>query len=161
MLSLAATSPESARGQTSPPTIPMEWFGFQPPDFLTDFQSAPLFYTTNLLSVPVGILWGLDNALILDTTNLDPACLEYAVQDTNGINNFSYDPGTVLFYYAPNWASVSTGGLGPSETAYFLGSGDWSPGSPNGLFTVYADAYGSNIYVAGVAAGVTNILTSK
>jgi hypothetical protein len=161
MLSLAALSAVSALGQTSAPSIPIEWFGFPPPNFLTDYQSAPLFYTTNLLSVPVGIFGGVDNALILDTTNTAPACLEYAVLDSNQIENFSYDPGSVVFYFSPNWASVSQGGTGPGEKAYFIGSGDWSTGSPNGLFTIYADSLGSNIYVAGVGAGVTNIYASS
>jgi hypothetical protein len=109
--------------------------------------------------VPVD-LFGGDNALILDTTNSDPAYLEYAVTDTNGIQNFSYDPGTVLIFFSPNWSSVSQGGTGPGTTAYLIGSGDWSTGSPNGLFTIYADSVGSNIYVSGVGDGVTNIYAS-
>jgi hypothetical protein len=160
LLSLAATSPESAFGQVTAPTIPIEWFGFWPPNLQTAYQSAPLFYTTNLISVPVAIFGGVENGLILDTTNLAPACLEYAVIDSNLVHNFSYDPGSVLLYFSPNWASVSLGGTGPGETAFFIGSGDWSPESPNGLFTIYTDPYGSNIYVGGVGAGVTNIYAS-
>ena len=137
----------------------MQWFYFPSPGFQTTDGSAPIAYSTNLLSVPVD-LFGGDNALILDTTNSDPAFLEYAVTDTNWNQTFSYDPGTVLFFFSPNWASVSQGGTGPGETAYFLGSGDWSTGSPNGLFTIYADSVGSNIYVSGVGDGVTNIYAS-
>jgi hypothetical protein len=143
----------------SQPTIPIQWFYFPSPGFFTTDGSAPIASSTNLLSVPVD-LFGGDNALILDTTNSDPAYLEYAVTDTNGIQNFSYDPGTVLIFFSPNWSSVSQGGTGPGTTAYLIGSGDWSTGSPNGLFTIYADSVGSNIYVSGVGDGVTNIYAS-
>jgi hypothetical protein len=129
------------------PAIPLDWFYFPTPGLETIYGSFPVAYTTNLLSVPVGI-WGGDNALILDTTNLDPAYLEYAVTDSNNVKNFSYDSGTVLLYFSPNWASVSQGGTGPGETAYFIGSGDWSSGSPNGLFAIYTDPDGSNICCA-------------
>ena len=151
------------------PSIPMEWFDFppgptNPPPFATAYGSLPLAYTSNLISAPLPLDpdWYWPNALILDTTNLAPAFIQYAVTDSNNVHNFSYDPGTVLFYFCPNWASVSqgSGATGPGETAYFIGSGDWSSGSPNGLFTIYADAYASNIYVAGVGDGVTNIYAS-
>ena len=151
------------------PGIPLQWFDFppgptDPPAFATAYGSLPLAYTSNLISAPVPLEpdWYWPNALILDTTNLAPAFIQYTVTDSNNVHNFSYDPGTVLFYFCPNWASVSqgSGATGPGETAYFIGSGDWSSGSPNGLFTIYADAYGSNIYVAGVGSGVTNIYAS-
>ena len=61
--------------------------------------------------------------------------------------------GTILFYFAPNWSSVSLGGTGPGERAYFIGGGDWRSNSPNGLFVLYADAGGSNICFGGVGAG--------
>jgi hypothetical protein len=150
----------------SQPAIPIEWFDFppgpsNPPAFSTAYGSLPLVYTSNLISSTVSLDqdWYCPSALILDSTNLSPAFLEYAVTDSNGVHNFSYDRGTVLFYTCPNWASVSqgSGATGPGATAYFIGSGDWSTGSPNGLFTIYADPYGSNIYVAGVGAGVTNV----
>jgi hypothetical protein len=101
---------------------------------------------------------GYENALILDTTNLDPAYLEYYVVDTNWINNLSYGPpGSVLFFFAPDWASCSQGGTGPGETAYFLWCGDTST---NGLFAIYTDQYGSNIYFGGVNNGVSSIYAS-
>jgi hypothetical protein len=103
------------------------------------------------------------NALILDTTNLSPAFLNYNVQDTNfgmGIRNINYGQGTVLFYFAPNWASVSQGGSGPGETAFFVAGGDWSSNSPRGLFAIYADAGGSNLYFGGVEGGDVEIYAS-
>ena len=145
------------------PTIPMEWFPFQPasewwPALCTSYGSVPFSFSTNLISIPVGVDFGIYNELILDSTNLTPAYLEYAVQDSNGVENFSYYEGTALFYYCPNWTSASLeNGTGPGEAAYLLASGDWSSGSPNGLFSIYITADGSSLCVAGVGAGVTNI----
>ena len=54
----------------------------------------------------------LGNALILDTTDLTPAFLNYPVMETNygrAHHNIFYSSGTILFYFAPNWASVSQG----------------------------------------------------
>ena len=81
------------------------------------------------------------NALILDSTNLTPALLNYNVLDTSPKTNrnLSYSQGTVLFWYAPNWSSISQGGTGPGQTAYFVAGGDWSTNSPNGLFAIYAE----------------------
>jgi len=146
----------------SPPAIPNEWFGF-PPGFDTGWGTAPIAYTTNLLSTPMDPPTWLGNVLILDTTNLTPAFLNYNVLDTNygeTFRNISYGQGTVLFYFSPNWASVSHGGTGPGETAYFLAGGDWSSNSPNGLFAIYADASGSNLCFGGVGAGDAEIYAS-
>src|ERR1039458_9137739 len=83
---------------------------------------------------------------------MSPAYLSYYVIDTNWNANLSYGTGTILFYFAPNWASVDQGGTGPGDTAYFIYAGDTST---NGLFAVYADAGGSNIYFGGVSNGVS------
>ena len=64
-----------------------------------------------------------------------------------------YANGTILFFFCPNWSSISAGGTGPGEKAYFIGGGDWTSNSPNGLFSLYADAGGSNIFFGGVKAG--------
>ena len=139
----------------SQPTIPMEWFYFPPPNFETTYGSFPVADTTNLLSVPVGLICGMDNALIIDTTNQTPAFLEYAVMDTNWVENISYDPGTILLCFAPNWASVSQGGTGPGDTAMLIAGGDFSTNSPNGLFEIYIDAAGSNVFIGGLSNGVS------
>jgi hypothetical protein len=139
------------------PALPNQWFDF-PPGFNAGFDFAPLAYTTNLISTPMMVEPQDDypwNALILDTTNLTPAFLNYNVLDTSPKTNrnLSYSQGTVLFWYAPNWSSVSQGGTGPGQTAYFVAGGDWSTNAPNGLFAIYADAAGSNLCFGGVGAG--------
>jgi hypothetical protein len=122
----------------------------------------PINYTTDLISEPVDAAPFYGNALILDTTNQAPASLNYNVQDTSPTTtrNINYSQGTVLFYFAPNWASVSQGGTGPGDTAYFLAGGDWTTNSTNGLFAIYADAVGSNIYFGGVGSGDVEVYAS-
>jgi hypothetical protein len=143
------------------PAIPSQWFYF-PTNFDTAFRSPPIAYTTNLILTPIDPDGLYGTVLVLDTTNLTPAFLNYNVLDTSPRTNrnINYAQGTVLFYYAPNWASVSQGGTGPGELAYFLAGGDWSSNSPNGLFAIYADAGGSNIYLGGVGAGDAEIYAS-
>jgi len=142
----------------SPPLPPNQFFYFLT-NFLTASDNTPLAYSTNLLSIPVSSDFDPACLLVLDTTNLSSASLSYNVRDTNPFPavNINYSQGTLLFYYVPNWASVSHGGTGPGATAYLISGGDWSAGSSNGLFQFYVDAAGSNLVFAGVKAGVTNI----
>jgi hypothetical protein len=143
------------------PVLPSQSFGF-PPNFDTGSGSMPINYTTDLISEPVDAAPYYGAALILDMTNQAPASLNYNVQDTSPTTtrNINYSQGTVLFYFAPNWASVSQGGTGPGDTAYFLAGGDWTTNSTNGLFTIYADAVGSNIYFGGVGSGDVEVYAS-
>ena len=143
------------------PAIPNQIFYF-PPTFDTSSGSTPINYTTDLISFPVNAAPNYGNALILDSTNLTPSALNYNVLDTvpRSVRNINYASGTVLFYFAPNWASVSQGGTGPGATAYFIAGGDWTSGSPNGLFAIYTDASGSNIYFGGVKAGTSTTYAS-
>ena len=143
------------------PAFPSQTFGF-PPNFVTGTGSSPINYTTDLISTPVDASPYFGNALILDTTNLAPASLNYNVLDTSPTTNrnINYSQGTALFYYAPNWSSVSQGGTGPGETAYLLAGGDWTTNSPNGLFSIYVDAAGSNICFGGVGAGDVEVYAS-
>jgi len=91
----------SGFAQESPPALPGDVFSFQP-GFDTLWGVAPLAYT-NVIDAVTDDGYGL----ILDTTNLIPAYLNYKV-----LGNIYYPNGTILFYFAPNWASVSQGGTG-------------------------------------------------
>jgi len=138
----------------NPPAIPGQFFPF-PEGFKTGFGNLPLADSTNLLSIPVAVAPYYENALILDTANRTPAFLNYNVLDTvpTAHKNLNYPAGTVLFYFAPGWASVSQGGTGPGQTACFVGGGDWRSNSPNGLLAICADAGGSNLYFGGEGPG--------
>ena len=144
----------------NPPPFPTEFFQFFPTNFITDYGSLPVAFTTNLVSTNVDVDPFYGDVVIVDTTNLSPSYLEYWVSDTNWISNIEYDFGDLYFLFEPNWASVSQGGSGPGQTAYLIAGGDWSSGSPNSLFRVYIDAAGSNIFFGGIKAGVTNTYAS-
>ena len=147
-------------GMAQPP-IPSEWYPFQSENsYSTLYGSAPIAYT-NLISTPMNLDsqdWFYGNILILDTTNLVPALLNYPVLETNygtAHRNLFYSSGTVLFYVCANWqsAGLGDGATGPGQTAYFISGGDWSSNSPNGLFAIYADSRGENLCFGGVGEG--------
>ena len=104
----------SGWSQIEPPPLPEDCYFF-PPGFYDIYGVPPLAYTTNLLDESSDGGYGL----ILDTTNRTPAYLNYKVS-----GNISYANGTILFFYCPNWSSISQGGTGPGEKAYFIGGGD-------------------------------------
>ena len=65
----------SGFAQSGPPPLPEDWFDFGP-GFLTGWGVPPLAYSTNLIDAADSGGYGL----ILDTTNLTPAYLNYRVQ---------------------------------------------------------------------------------
>src|ERR1039458_2251346 len=114
-----------------PPPFPAQFYPLQDD---TDYSTGwliepPAACTGNLISVPVDSPDCSGNALILDTTNTTPAYLSYYVIDTNWNANLSYGDGTLLFLFAPAWASVSQGGAGPGSPAYLIYAGDSTNGS--------------------------------
>ncbi len=129
----------------------LEIFEF-PTNFTAQFGYSPLAYS-NVFSVPV---WRA-NALVLEMTNAEPAFLQYNLVETNGHTNLCLSTGTIILFVAPDWASADTNqyGTGPGQRAYFLGSGDWRTGSPNGFFGLSADLYGTNLSFWGMSNGVT------
>ena len=141
--------------QTIPP-MPIQWFYF-PPGLDAGFGYPPLAYSANLAPVS-------DDGcgLFLDTQNLSPAFLNYNVQETVPVanRNINYSLGTLLLYFAPNWASVTQGGSGPGQTAYLLAGGDFSSNAPHGLLTISIDAGGSNLCFGGVGNGDAGIYMS-
>ena len=118
---------------------------------------------TNLVGVPE---WEGD-ALMLDTTNMVPAYLAYnIVEPSDGNTNITFQGGAVAFVFINDWASADTnqGGTGPGDAAgdpaYLLAAGDFSSGSPDGLWAIWFNAGGSNIYFGGVSNSTTNIFVS-
>ena len=144
----------AALAQSGPPPLPtdplLEVFEFST-NFDTLYGYSPVAYT-NISSMPV---WRGD-ALVLEMSNAVPAFLEYNLVETNGYANLSFSNGTIILLVAPDWASADTNqyGTGPGQTAYFLGAGDWTTGSPNGFFGLSADLHGTNLVLWGMSNGV-------
>jgi hypothetical protein len=140
--------------QSGPPPLPANTF-LQSFRFNTNFQGMhgylPIAYT-NIESEPVW--WG--DALLIGNTNTAPSFLQYHVVETNHYLNLDFVVGSILFAFAPDWASADAtqNGTGPGERAYFLGAGDWTTNSPSGFFGLSADAYGTNLSFWGLSNGV-------
>ena len=150
---LAALLPAtSGLAQMGPPPDPfLECYEFLDTNWVSDFGYLPL-NCTNLTSVSVEE----ENALMLDTTNLEPAFLQYNVVETDGHTNLDFGAGAVSALVISDWASADTNqnGEGPGELGYLLAAGDWSSNAPDGFWAIYVDAGGTNIYFGGVSNSV-------
>jgi hypothetical protein len=88
---------------------------------------------------------GNGSSLVVDSPN--PAWLQYNVYETNGATNLTVAAGTVMFWFAPSsWSSTSAGGTGPGEYGRLLEAGGYTPDSSYGLWSIYVDDAGANLY---------------
>ena len=83
-------------------------------------------------------------SLVVDSTY--QAWLQYNVLESDGTTNLTVDTGTVMFWFAPNWSSVSLGGTGPGGYARLLEAGSYTPDSSYGWWSLYVDPDGANLY---------------
>ncbi len=146
--------------QPLPPIPPDPWldsYSFLDTNWLSDNGYAPIAYT-NLVSVPE---W-TGNALLLDTTNTIPAFLDYNIVEADGTTNLDFGSGAVACVFICDWASADTNqfGTGPGETGYLLAAGDFSSNSPDGLWAIYFDPGGTNIYFGGVRNSASTVFVS-
>jgi len=88
--------------------------------------------------------WGNGSALVINGTNA--GWLQYNVVETNGTTNLTVAAGSVTFWFAPAWSSTNQGGSGPGEWGRLLEVGGYTPDSSFGLWSLYLDAAGANIY---------------
>jgi hypothetical protein len=158
---ILALAPMPAFCQGGPPPLPpypyLDSYSFGDTNFLSDYGYPPLAFT-NLASVSV---WDGD-ALLLDTTNAEPAYLNYRVVETNGFVNIAFPAGTMTAVFINTWASADTNqnGSGPGETGYLLAAGDFTSNSPDGLWGVWVDPAGTNLTFGGVSNGTSATFVS-
>jgi hypothetical protein len=140
-----------------PPNPILDDYSFNNTNWVSDFGYAPIS-ETNLVSVPV---W-YGNALLLDTTNSAPAYLAYNIVETNGHTNLDFSAGAAVCLFICDWASADTNqnGAGPGSAGYLLAAGDFSSGSPDGLWAVSFDAAGTNISFGGVSNSTSTTFVS-
>ena len=145
--------------QPMPPPSPyLDSYSFwDTTNWTSDLGYAPIAFT-NLFSVPK---W-YGNALLLDTTNSLPAFLNYNVVDTNEYTNIDFSAGVVSCVFICDWATADTNqnGAGPGDVGYLLAAGDFSSGSPDGLWAVYFDPGGTNIYFGGLSNSEPTVFVS-
>ncbi len=151
-------------GPPPPPPDPfLDNYYFNNPAWLSEFGYAPIAFSTNLVSVQE---WSR-NALLLDTTNIVPAYLNYnIIEPSDGTTNLVFDIGAIRCVFICDWATADTNqfGEGPGDGAgdpgYLLAAGDFSSGSPDGLWAIYFDAGGTNIYFGAVSNSETTVFVS-
>jgi hypothetical protein len=152
--------------QPGPPPLPpdpwLDSYSFvDTTNWTSDMGYAPIAFT-NLASIPE---WE-GNALLLDTTNSIPAFLNYNIVEADGTTNLVFPAGAVICVFICDWASADTNqyGAGPGDAAgdpaYLLAAGDFSSNSPNGLWAIYFDAGGTNIYFGGMSNSTPAVFVS-
>jgi hypothetical protein len=88
---------------------------------------------------------GVGGAVVIDST--DPAWLQYNVTETDGTNNLDITNGSVMFWFAPNWASTSLGGSGPGGLyGPLIETGIYTSNASVGWWSLYFDSNAANIY---------------
>jgi hypothetical protein len=108
----------------------------------SDFGFAPLSFT-NIWASPLG----LGNSMVLDSTNA--AWLRYNVTESNGTNNLAVKQGTVMFWFAPNWAGTNEGGNGPGRWGRLIETGAYTTNAAYGWWSLYFDDVGCGLYFSG------------
>ncbi|MGP8199849.1 MAG: hypothetical protein ACLQU4_10145, partial [Limisphaerales bacterium] len=153
--------PVSAFCQSGPPPLPPDPFlgsySFDDTNWLSGSGYAPIAFT-NLVSVPE---WS-HKALLLDTTNVLPAFLAYNIVEADGTTNLAFSGGAIRCVFICDWATADANqnGTGPGEAGYLLAAGDFSNGSPDGLWAIFFDPGGTNIYFGGVSNSVSTVFVS-
>lgn len=99
---------------------------------------------------------GNGNSLVVDSTN--QAWQQFNIIEADGATNLTVNQGTVTFWFAPgSWSSTNTGGNGPGQYSRLFEVGAYTPDSSYGLWSLYVDDVGENIYFS----AQTNDLSSN
>jgi hypothetical protein len=122
-------------------------------NWTSDYGYAPVSFTNLNYSH-----LGNGSSLVVDTNV--PAWLQYNVYETDGTTNLTVDSGTVTFWFAPDWSSTNAGGLGPQESGRLFEVGSYTPDSSYGLWSIYVDADGNNIYFSAQTNDLSSSLTT-
>ena len=145
-------------GDTNSPPSPLASWSFQDTNFWTSDQG---YYPISFTNVYWSNL-GDGHSLVVNAPG-SPAYLGYCIYEpTNGATNLVLNaPGSLTFWYAPNWSSGTNGGTGPGQWAQLVSVGEWSPGSSVGYFGLSIDPSGSNIvFLSQDGAGNTYSLSA-
>ena len=143
-------------GTNSGPTyIPLDsWSFYDSTNWTSDKSYAPVSFTNLDYSY-----LGNGSSLVLDSTN--PAWLHYNVHESDGTTNLTLSAGTVTFWFAPgSWSSTNSGGTGPGEWRRLLEVGGYTPDSSYGLWSIYVDDVGANIYFSTQTNDLSSNLTT-
>ena len=118
--------------------------------WVSDYGYMPVDFTNMNAS-----LLGDGATLVVDSTK--PSWLHYNVYETDGTTNLTVIEGTLTFWFAPNWSSVSGGGTGPGDWAELISVGQWTTNASYGYWGLNIDPTGANIYLSAQDDGGSQI----
>jgi hypothetical protein len=159
LCSLAGTVQAAAPGFPgnggAPTNTPLDsWSFYDNTNWTSDYGYAPVSFT-NIAFSPLGDF----HSLVVDTNV--PAWLQYNVYENDGTTNLTVDSGTVTFWFAPSsWSSTNAGGTGPGEYGRLFEVGAYTPDSSYGLWSIYVDDVGQNIYFSAQTNDLSSSLTT-
>lgn len=128
-------------GNFGPTNTPLNSWSFQDSVNWTDDQgNAPISFT-NLAYSYLG-----DGYTLVVNTNV-PAWLNYYIYEpsTGATNLIVNGPGSLTFWYAPQWATTNGG---PGEWSQLTSVGEWTNDASIGYWGLSVDAAGSNLWFA-------------
>ena len=145
----------SPGGKFGPTNTPLDSWSFNDhTNWTSDLGYAPISFTNLSFSH-----LGNGDSLVVDT-NI-PAWLQYNVYENDGTTNLTVDSGSVTFWYAPgDWSSTNAGGTGPGEWGRLFEVGAYTPDSSYGLWSIYVDDVGKNIYFSAQTNDLSSTLTT-
>ena len=144
-------------GNYAPTNTPLDsWTFHDPTNWTSDLGYAPVSFTNLAFSYRGDAQsW----SLMVDTNV--PAWLVYNVYESDGTTNLTVDSGSVTFWFAPSsWASTNAGGMGPGEAGRLLEVGSYTPDSSYGLWSIYVDEGGNNLYFSAQTNDLSSSLTT-
>jgi hypothetical protein len=149
-----AQLPPGGKTNSSPSYTPLDSWSFgDRTNWTSDHGYSPVSFTnldfSNL---------GNGSSLVVDSTN--SAWLQYNVVETTGTNNLTVDTGSVTFWFAPGWSSVSAGGNGPGVAGRLIEAGAYTPDSSYGWWSLYFDENGDNIYFSAQTNDLSSTATT-
>ena len=110
-------------------------------NWLSDRGYPPVSFT-NLSASDLGA----GTALVVDSP--EPAWLRYKVVENDGSTNLAVGRGSVMFWFAPNWAGTNEGGTGPGVSGRLIEVGSYTTNASYGWWSLYVDPAGANLYFA-------------
>jgi len=142
-------------GSGGPTNIVLEsWSFYDHTNWLDDDGYSPVSFT-NIAYSPLG-----DFQSMMVDTNV-PAWLQYNVVENDGWTNLTIQQGTVTFWFAPgSWSSTNLGGTGPGEYGRLLEVGSYTTNSSYGLWSIYVDSGGNNLYFSAQTNDLSSSLTT-
>ena len=109
--------------------------------FSSDLGYKPLSYT----NLSVSDL-GDGTAVVIDSPF--PSWLQFNVFEI-GATNLTLTQGSLLMWFAPDWAGTNAGGTGPLEWARLIEVGSYTDDASVGWWSLYVNPQGTQIYFSG------------